>query len=218
MVEILTKPLGNLTWDGIVRGSGLLSLIAVPLVLLLPATGPPVGFILMTMWLNGPIAPLLPATYELTLVPLGRFYPPLGIAVVGMLAILYVEYLNYRLYGAAVGTRALRPVRESRAFGLAVRLFNAAPFFAIWLCAWSPLPYWAVRVVAPTTGYPLRRYLLATSIGRLPRLWVFAALGTWTNVSTTALVLIALALILLMAAIFAVKAFRVLTTTAIGPL
>ncbi len=218
MVEILTKPLGNLTWDGIVRGSGLLSLIAVPLVLLLPATGPPVGFILVTMLLNGPIAPLLPATYELTLVPLGTLYPPLGIAVVGTLVILYVEYLNYQLYRSAVGTRALRPVRESRAFVFVVRLFNSAPFFAIWLCAWSPLPYWAVRLVAPTAGYPLGRYLLATSIGRLPRLWVFAALGTWTNVSTTALVLIALALILLTAAIYAVKLSRALTATGVGPL
>ena len=47
----------------------------------------------------------------------------------------------------------------------------------MWICSWSPLPYWSVRILAPLAGYSVRRYLLATFLGRFPRFWFFAALG-----------------------------------------
>jgi len=36
-----------------------------------------------------------------------------------------------------------------------------------------------VRFLSPLTGFPVSRHLLATFLGRFPRLWFFAALGVW---------------------------------------
>ena len=33
-------------------------------------------------------------------------------------------------------------------------------------------------MLAPLAGYPVGRFLCATALGRFPRLWFFAALGT----------------------------------------
>jgi uncharacterized membrane protein YdjX (TVP38/TMEM64 family) len=63
-------------------------------------------------------------------------------------------------------------------------LFRRSPFFAVWLCAWSPIPYWIVCALAPLTRYPMSRFLFATFLGRAPRVWFFAAVGRALPVST----------------------------------
>ncbi len=189
--EALFRRRGNLTWDGVVRGSGVLAFLAIPVVVFMPAAvGGLVAFVLVTIWVNGPLGIFLPATYEPILIIFGRIYPPLLIAVLGIFGILYVEFLNYHLYGKLLELNAFQPARNSRIVRRVVKWFDRAPFFTVWLCSWSPLPYWAVRILAPLAGYPVRRYLLATFLGRLPRLWFFAALGLYWHVSTRALVII----------------------------
>jgi len=51
------------------------------------------------------------------------------------------------------------------------------PFLVVWLFAVSPVPDWAARVLAVLAEYPIRRYLLAFLLGRIPKFWAFAALG-----------------------------------------
>ena len=108
-------------------------------------------------------------------------------AVVATAGNLYVEFLNYHLYRKVMGLERAEPLRESRVVRLLVRLFEKAPFLTVWLCSCSILPYWAVRIVAPVAGYPMERYLGATLLGRLPKIWLFAALGAWWSVSTALL-------------------------------
>ncbi len=202
----LTRRYGNLAWDGVVRGSGMLALLAIPGVFWLPsAFGGLVGFTLVTIWVNGPLGIFLPATYEPILMLFGRVYPPLLVGFVGILGVLYVEYLNYHLYGKLLHLEGFRVVRESRTVRRVVGLFRRAPFFTVWLCSWSPLPYWAVRILAPISRYPTRKYLLATFLGRFPRLWFFAALGVWWKVDTAVLAAISLGSIVLAGAVYAVK-------------
>lgn len=177
-----TRPGGGEVWNGVLRVTGVLGLLGIPLVVLLPVTAPLVGFLLVTIWVNGPIAPLLPATYEPILMLFGRFYPPLLIATIGIAGTLYVEFLNYHLYRKVLEADIARTLREHRATRKTVELFGRMPFFTIWLCSWSILPYWSVRFLSPLAGYPVRRQLLATLLGRYPRLWFFAALGTWLDI------------------------------------
>jgi uncharacterized membrane protein YdjX (TVP38/TMEM64 family) len=194
---LFVRRLGSPTWDGILRGSAVLALLAIPVVLVSPAeAGGLVAFVLATIWVNGPLAIFFPATYEPILMLMGRLYAPLLIAVLGVLGTLYVEFLNYHLYRRVLHLAAFRVVRDGRVVRLIARWFDRAPFFTVWLCSWSPLPYWAVRFLAPIARYPVHRYLLATLLGRFPRLWFFAALGAYWRIDTSALVLIAVGSIL----------------------
>ena len=164
------------------RGTGLVGILGIVLVLEVPEAAPLVGLEIFTIWINGPFSALFPATFEPVLMLFGRLYPPLLVAVVATAGNLYVEFLNWHLYRKALEHEKAEAVRESRVVRFLVRLFDRAPFLTVWICAWSLLPYWAVRIVAPLSDFPLSRYMWATFLGRLPKLWFFAALGTWISV------------------------------------
>ncbi len=153
--------------------------------------------VLVTVWVNGPLSPLLPATYEPILMLLGRVYSPALVAALGTIGILGVEYVNYQLYRRVLFIAKLRRVREGRLVRRVVSMFERAPFLTVWVVSLTPLPYWAIRFLSPLAGYPVERQLLATMLGRFPRLWFFAALGALWQVSAAVLFAISAASILL---------------------
>jgi membrane protein YqaA with SNARE-associated domain len=151
--------------------------LAVPLVLGLPQAGGLGTFALFTLWCNGPWSPLLPAFYEPVLLATGRNHGALPVAIVGTAATLAVEWANYYVHSAAISSERLAGLRAHRATSWLSERFGRRPFFYVWLCAWSPLPYWPVRTLAPLAGLSVGKHLLATGIGRFPRLWFIAAVG-----------------------------------------
>jgi hypothetical protein len=174
----LARRRGNLTWDGVVRGTGVLALAGLVTALRGGASAVGlIGFLVVTIWVNGPLGMFMPATYEPILILFGRVYPPLVVGLVGIVGTVYVEFLNYHLYAKVLHARQLTGIREHPVVQRIVPLFTRAPFFTVWLASWSPLPYWSVRILGPLAGYPIGRYLVATFLGRFPRLWFFAALG-----------------------------------------
>lgn len=151
--------------------------LAVPLVLGLPQAGGLGTFAVFTLWCNGPWSPLLPALYEPVLLATGRTHGALPVAVVGTAGTLLVEWANYHVHAAAISSERLAGLREHRATSWLSERFARRPFFYVWLAAWSPLPYWPVRTLSPLAGLSVPRHLLATLIGRFPRLWFIAAVG-----------------------------------------
>ena len=115
-------------WDGVIRGSGAAAALAIPLIFLRPSVGPLIGFVLVTIWVNGPIAPFLPATYEPILMMYGRLYMPVVVGLLGISAIIYVEFLNYQLYSRILHGGALTGVRDSRVVRRLTSLFERAHF------------------------------------------------------------------------------------------
>lgn len=188
--KLFKRRYGNPIWDGVLRLSGVAALLAIPLTLLVPEAGGMVGFAIVTIWVNGPASPLLPSTYEPILMLMGRLYPPLWVALVGVAGTIYVEYLNYHLYRRVMQLDALDRLSKGKTVERVLGLFRKAPFFTVWICSWSVLPYWPVRFISPLAGYDVRRHLTATFLGRFPRLWFFAALGLWWNISVGWLVAI----------------------------
>jgi hypothetical protein len=58
-------------------------------------------------------------------------------------------------------------------------------FFAV-----TPLPFWVVRGLAILHHYPLRRFMVATAIGRFPRFFAYAWLGSAFSIPTYIIVAI----------------------------
>ena len=204
--SVLTKRRGTPHWDAVLRGTGIVAALAIYPTLRWPNVAGMVAFLCITIFLHGPLAPLLPAAHEAVLMVTGRVYPPLLVAVVGIAGTLYMEYINYHLYRAALLHPKLERTRQSALVRRTVALFEKAPFFCVWLCSWSPLPYWAVRFLAPLSGYPVRPYLVATFLGRAPRYYVLALFGELLPVSTLALAVITVVMIGIAVAIAAVRA------------
>lgn len=148
-------------------------------------------FILLTLWCHGPLSPFLPAAYEPLLLFYGQLYPPFVLAIIGAIASAVSEYLNYQMYRAVLARESVeRRVMANAASRTVTTLFARFPFLAVWICAWSPLPDWAARVLASHTRYSICRYLAAVLAGRIPKFWFLAAVGMHWAPSTATIVAI----------------------------
>lgn len=173
---------GTPAWDGLIRLSGGIGLVGIPLVLLLPGAGGLVAFALASVWVHGPASPFLPATYEPILILFGRVYPAVLLALIGTAANLVAEYLNYQLFKELLARRALdRWINDPRLLKV-VALFNRRPFLTTWCISWSPVPDWTIRILGPLSRYPVRPWLFAMGLGRFPRFWLLAGLGRWIQI------------------------------------
>lgn len=205
---LFTRRFGSPVWDRLLRVTAIVLLLAIPLAVYVPAAGGMVAFGLATIWINGPIAPFLPSTYEPVVILFGRVYPPLLVATVGTAGTVYAEYVNYYLYRRVLQVAALEKARKSRLTAWVLQRFRRAPFLTIWLCSWSILPYWPVRFISPLAGYDPRRHLAATAMGRFPRIWAFALLGSLLLFDVRVLALLALGLVLVAITVFALVRSR----------
>ena len=165
------------TWRRMVQVASMVVLAAALLVALVPGTTSLVVFVLLTLWCHGPLSPLLPAAYEPVLLGYGRLFPPLLLAVTGAVASTAIEYLNYHLYQKLLRIECLDRILMSPPTRRLMGPFVSRPFLTVWLCVLTPLPDWAARILASHSGYPVRRYLTAVLLARLPRFWFLAALG-----------------------------------------
>lgn len=184
----LCRRRGNAEWDAVLRATGLVALLALYPTARWPWVAGLVGFFCLTLFLSGPTTVVVPAAFEPLLMVAGRVYPPLLVACVAVTGNLYMDYVNYHLFGAAIQHPRLEKAKTSRVVQAGLKLFQRSPFFATWLCSWSPIPYWIVSTLAPLSRYSKRKYLFATFLGRGPRVWFFASLGHVIPVSTQLLV------------------------------
>jgi uncharacterized membrane protein YdjX (TVP38/TMEM64 family) len=186
--SLLLQRRGTAEWDAMLRATGVMGLLALYPTYRWPSVAGLVGFFCLTLFLSGPTTVVIPAAFEPLLMVTGRIYPPLLVALVAVTGNLYMDYVNYHLFGAAIRHPRLDKAKNSRLVQRMLGLFQRMPFFAVWLCAWSPIPYWIVSTLAPLSRYPMRKYLFATFLGRFPRVWFFASLGLVVPVSSQLLV------------------------------
>jgi uncharacterized membrane protein YdjX (TVP38/TMEM64 family) len=184
----LTRRYGGRETDLLVRVSAALAALAIPVSLLAPDAMALVPFLLFTVWTNGPLSPVLPASYEPVLMLYGKLYPPLLIGALGTTGVVFIEYVNYRVYAAASDLRAFRGLRDSKSVVRLTRMFERNAFLTIVVCAVAPFPYWVARVLSVLARYPLSRHLAATALGRFPRLCFFAALSAPLAISNGMLI------------------------------
>lgn len=61
-------------------------------------------------------------------------------------------------------------------------LFERAPFAAVVVAGFTPVPFFPVRFLVVMTGYPRLRYLAGVALSRTPRFFVLAAFGSLVDV------------------------------------
>ena len=173
----ISRRVGGPLADFYLRATGALGLLGIAIALLAPGVADLVAFLALAVWFNGPQSPFVPASFETVLLLYGQLYPPLFMALLGTAGAVLVETVNYRLFALAAGTHAMRRVGDTRVARWLVRMFRRAPFVAIAVNA-AVLPLWLGRTLVVLADYPLGRHLAATALGRLPRFWVLAKVGS----------------------------------------
>jgi membrane protein YqaA with SNARE-associated domain len=142
-----------------------------------------------------PANSIIPFPHEPAVLFFARFYDPLLIAVAATAGSIIASFADYAMVGAAMRHRALASTRQSPLFLWAMRWMRRYPFAIIVLFSFTPLPISVVRILAPAVDYPIRRYVVAQIVGRLPRFYILAWIGhafvvpTWALLGLLALLL-----------------------------
>lgn len=194
--SVWLRPLGDRRWDLILRATGLAGLLGIALVLLVPSSAVLVWFAVMSLPANGPLSPLVPAAFEPLVMEAAKYEHPLWVSLVGLVAYMFTEYLNWHLYGWALRRERLSAVAASRWTRWGIQRFTRAPFTTVVVFAFTPLPFWVARCLAILDGYPVTRFMVATAVGRFPRILIYAWLGAVLQVPTVVLAIIAVGAVL----------------------
>jgi membrane protein YqaA with SNARE-associated domain len=137
-----------------------------------------------------PANSFIPIPHELGMIYFGQYYDPVLVALVAALGTIAVCFIDYRAVTAAFRLEKLRTVRNSDIYKGAIYYFLKAPFVSVLIAAATPfIPFYIFRVLSPTAGYSLGRYTLAVFLGRLPRYYLFALLGSTLTTPNLAIAL-----------------------------
>lgn len=122
-----------------------------------------------------------------------REIDPLSVALVGAVGTCIANLHDYYIFNFLLSLEKVRKVKETGFYHSAVKWFGKAPFLTLTAASFLPIPIDVVRMLAVSTGYPRRRYLLATFAGRFPRYLLLAWLGYELKLSNKAIFVVFLA-------------------------
>lgn len=177
VARFLLRPRGDRRWDLVLRATGIVALAGIPVVYWVPRSVVLVWLAVISLPANSPLSPILPASFEPVIMEAAKFEPALAVTVVALAAYMYTEYLNYHLYAWVLNWQRFSGLRGRRWVRWGVERFARAPYTTIVIFALTPLPFWIARCLSILHRYPLTRFMSATAVGRLPRIFAYAWLG-----------------------------------------
>ena len=163
-------------------------MLGIPIIIVSPRAIPLVWLAVLSIPANSPLSPIIPAAFEPLIMEAAKYERAIWVTLVALSAHMYMEYLNWRIYAWVLSRGALKRLTEHRLIQRSLKYFAIAPFGTVIFFAFTPMPFWAIRSLAIIHGYPIRTFLLATVIGRFPRLFAYAWLGALLRVPTLVLV------------------------------
>ena len=134
-----------------------------------------VGF----FWYSIPGNSFVYLPHEPAVIYAGAIYQPWLVAIVGGVATMVAAIVDYYVVRKVFGLKRVAPVKETSLYKASVRYFSWRPWLTVAFFAISPLPFYIIRVLAPSAGYPLWRYVSACVAGRVPRYYLLALGGAW---------------------------------------
>jgi membrane protein YqaA with SNARE-associated domain len=190
MMSWLLRPLGDRRWDWFLRGTVVVAVAGMLVVVVFPRSIALVWLAVLGIPANSPLSPVLPTMFEPLIMQAAKFASPAAVSLTALGVYMYTEYVNWHLYTWVLsGPRSTWLLRQ-RLVEKSVHYFSWAPFVSVVVFAFTPLPFWVVRGLAVLRGYRVRPFMLATALGRLPRFFLYAWLGSALRIPTLALLLV----------------------------
>ncbi|MFB0566682.1 MAG: VTT domain-containing protein [Candidatus Aminicenantaceae bacterium] len=119
-----------------------------------------------------------------------KFYQPLVVTFVAIAGTLITEILNYSVFKYVADLKAFAKMRHSKFVNKLVDLFNKAPFTAIFVAGFTPVPFYPFRFLVVFAHYPLIKYILAVFLSRTPRFFLIALFGHVVKIPDYLLILL----------------------------
>lgn len=125
-----------------------------------------------------------PSQFLIALVPhepvvlyFGKFYSPITVAFVAVAGTLLTEIINYSVIKYVADLKLFKKARQSKIVNRTVEVYNKAPFIALLIAGFTPVPFYPFRFLVVLAHYPLIKYILAVFLSRTPRYIIIAFVG-----------------------------------------
>jgi len=138
------------------------------------------------------------APHEPVLLYFGKFYSPLTVALVSVAGTVLAEAINYSAIKFIADLRVARKARQSRIVNKVVDFFNKAPFTALFVAGFTPIPFYPFRFLVVLANYPLIKYLLAVFVSRTPRFFLISLVTYVIKIPDYLLVILFIILLLIL--------------------
>ena len=115
--------------------------------------------------------------HEPVLLYFGRFYHPFAVALISVVGTVLAEALNYSIFTFGSDIHIIERMRRKKAVNTIVELFKKAPFTAILVAGFTPVPFFPIRFLVVMSRYPRLKYLLGVFLSRAPRFYILAQIG-----------------------------------------
>jgi uncharacterized membrane protein YdjX (TVP38/TMEM64 family) len=186
--RFLVQPRGDRRWDLFLRATGAAALLGIPIVLLVPGSVTLVWLAILSLPANSPLSPILPTAFEPLIMEAAKWERVWAVTLVATAGYMYMEYVNWHVYRWVLGWDRLAGLRKRPSVRWGIDYFGRSPFWTVTIFAITPLPFWVARSLAILHRYSLRRFMLATLVGRVPRILFYAWFGELLRVPTVFLV------------------------------
>ena len=150
-----------------------------------------VGF----FWYSIPGNSFVYLPHEPAVIYAGAIYKPWLVAMVGGASTMVAAVIDYFVVRKVFEFKKVASVKETPLYKTAVRYFYWRPWLTVAFFAFSPLPFYVIRVLAPSAGYAMWRYVSACVAGRIPRYFLIALGASWVPVPSRYLLLLMVFLI-----------------------
>ncbi len=154
------------------------------------------------VWLFFYIIPsnsFIPFPHEPAIIYYGKIYGPFITTLTALVPTIIACYIDYEVLTPAFDRTQLRKIKHTRIYRKTLHYFSKAPFFTNAFAALSPVPFYPVRILSISSGYPASRYTLAVLLGRLPRYFILAYGGAALDVPNGLILLIFVGFLLIIA-------------------
>ncbi len=130
-------------------------------------------------WYSIPSNTFMHLPHEPAVIYAGAIYDPWLVAVVGGVATMVASIIDYFAVKKVFEFRGVASIKETAFYRMTVRWFGWRPWETIVVFALAPLPYDPIRILAPSTNYPLAKYVTANVTGRVVLYYLLAVGGAW---------------------------------------
>ena len=128
--------------------------------------------------------------HEPILLYYGKFYSPLTVTLVSIIGTVLAEAMNYSVFKFFMDTNLLQEFISSKTVTSIIRLFTRAPFIAICIAGFTPVPFYPFRFIVVISRYSRLKYLIAVFLSRAPRFFILAQIGYTFKIPGFALLII----------------------------
>ena len=120
--------------------------------------------------------------YEPVIIYFAKYYSPFYVVFVSVASILLVEGINYSILRFISNAKFMVKIRHRHFINRIIRLFHGAPFIALFIAGFLPIPFYPFRLIAILSRYPFIKYLLTVLLSRIPRIYLFVLLSNFINI------------------------------------